>query len=150
VVADAPGNQWFPWSGYLSDGTLVVAWDEDTTAPPADSFQHVLWREATDAKEALGPDEHVDVSVTHWSGQYTSSWPAMCGPAEYTDSPVTDAEGKDCNVFDGDYTGLAVGPDDSVHVVWTGFNQRATSPQLDFYTGALHDGYQQDAMYARR
>jgi hypothetical protein len=35
-------------------------------------------------------------------------------------------------------------------VVWTGLNRRATSPQLDPYTGGLHDGYAQDAMYARR
>ena len=66
------------------------------------------------------------------------------------DPPVTDAEGKDCNEFHGDYTGLAVGPDDSVHVVWTGLNRLEQSPQVDPYTGGLHDGYAQDAMYARR
>ena len=52
-------------------------------------------------------------------------------------------------MFHGDYTGLAVGPDDTIHVVWTGLNALATSPQIDFYTGAPHDGYRQDAMYAR-
>jgi hypothetical protein len=63
---------------------------------------------------------------------------------------VTDAAGKDCNAFHGDYTGLAVGPDGDVHVVWTGLNRFVTSPQLDVYTGEPHDGYAQDAMYARR
>ena len=34
--------------------------------------------------------------------------------------------------------------------VWTGLNRLATSPQVDFYLGGEHDGYAQDAMYARR
>jgi hypothetical protein len=34
--------------------------------------------------------------------------------------------------------------------VWTGLNVKVESPQLDFYTGGPHDGYRQDAMYARR
>ena len=72
------------------------------------------------------------------------SWPAVCGPSG---SPTP---GKDCNVFHGDYTGLAVGPDGDVHVVWTGLNRLAVSPQTDFYTGQPHEGYAQDAMYARR
>ncbi len=99
----------------------------------------------------LGDEEHI-TSVTHWTGQYVPQgrWPAICGPAGYTDPPVTDAEGKDCNVFHGDYTGLAVGSDGAVHVVWTGLNRFTQSPQLDFYTGAKHDGYAQDAMYAKR
>jgi hypothetical protein len=63
---------------------------------------------------------------------------------------VTDAEGKDCNNFDGDYTGLAVDALDRAHVVWTVLNRHAVSPQIDFYTGQPHDGYAQDAMYARR
>jgi hypothetical protein len=63
---------------------------------------------------------------------------------------VVDARGKDCNVFHGDYTGLAVDSSNRVHVVWTGLNRLATSPQIDFYTGAPHDGYAQDAMYAKR
>jgi hypothetical protein len=63
---------------------------------------------------------------------------------------VTNAEGKDCNVFHGDYTGLATGSDGSINVVWTGLNRRTTSPQIDFYTGRRHDGYAQDAMFARR
>jgi len=58
--------------------------------------------------------------------------------------------GKACNAFHGDYTGLAVGPDGKVNVVWTGLNTRATSPQIDPYTGALHEGNRQDAMFARR
>ena len=92
------------------------------------------------------------MSVTHWAGQYVpqSAWPIVCGPDGYTDPPVTDAEGKDCNVFDGDYTGLAVGNDNRVNVVWTGLNRSAVSPQVDAYTGSLHDGYAQDAMFARR
>ena len=72
------------------------------------------------------------------------------GPDGYTDPPDTNAEGKDCNVFDGDYTGLAVGNDNRVNVVWTGLNRSAVSPQVDPYTGASHDGYAQDAMFARR
>ena len=58
--------------------------------------------------------------------------------------------GKDCNVFHGDYTGLAVGSDGSINVVWTGLNRLGTSPQIDFYTGQPHQGYAQDAMFARR
>jgi hypothetical protein len=94
----------------------------------------------------------VDVSVTHWTGQYVpqTAWPAICGPAGYSDGDIADAEGKDCNVFHGDYTGLAVGPDDAIHVVWTGLNEVAVSPQVDFYVGGPHDGYRQDAMYAQR
>jgi hypothetical protein len=90
--------------------------------------------------------------VTHWAGQYVpeDAWPRICGPEGYTDPPVTDAEGKDCNEFHGDYTGLAVGSDGSINVVWTGLNRLATSPQRDFYTGGPHDGYAQDAMFARR
>ncbi|MGA9162597.1 MAG: sialidase family protein [Actinomycetota bacterium] len=146
AVASSANSQWFPWAGHLSDGTLVVAFDQDTAPAPADTFRHVLSVDGA-AATALGPLEHIDVSVTHWAGQYTTAWPAVCGPTGYTDPPVTDAEGKDCNVFHGDYTGLAVGPDDAIHVVWTGLNRLATSPQIDFYTGAPHDGYAQDAMY---
>jgi hypothetical protein len=151
IVWNAPGHQWFPWGDHKSDGTLAIAWDEDTSAAPADTFRHVLWEQGI-GKQALGPPEHVDISVTHWAGQYVSedNWPAVCGPAGYSDGPIADAEGKDCNVFHGDYTGLAVGPDDAVHVVWTGLHEWATSPQVDFYVGNLHDGYRQDAMYARR
>lgn len=160
LIDDGEGaHQWFPWADHLSDGTLAIAWDEDTASAPADTFEHVLVTGSLGAttftstgKEALGPEENVDVSVTHWAGQYVAEedWPTICGPAGYTDAPVTDAEGKDCNVFHGDYTGLAVGPDDSVNVVWTGFNRVATSPQIDRYTEAKHDGYAQDAMFARR
>jgi hypothetical protein len=149
LLDDGDGNsQWFPWGDHKSDGSLVVAWDEDTAAAPADTFVHMLWEGG--ATEALGPLENVDISVTHWTGQYTSAWPAICGPAGYSDPPVANAEGKDCNVFHGDYTGLAVDSEDRVHVVWTGLNRQATSTQIDFYTGEYHDGYAQDAMYARR
>ena len=98
------------------------------------------------------PTEQIDVSVTHWSGQYVpeSAWPRFCGPDGYTDPPVADAPGKDCDVFHGDYTGLAVGSDDAINVVWTGLNRFATSPPIDPCTGRPHDGYAQDAMFARR
>ena len=137
-------NQWFPWSDTKSDGTLVAAWDEDTTPaggpqPTNDTFTHVLWDGAT--KQSLGSAENIDVSATHWSGQYTSAWPTVCGGT---------TPGKDCNVFHGDYTGMAVGPDDSINVVWTGLNALVTTPQIDFYTGQPHQGYRQDAMFARR
>ncbi len=151
LVDGAGASQWFPWAGYRPDGSLVVAWDEDVAPAPADAFVHVLWDGG--AKQALSTSpEQIDVSVTHWSGQYVpeEAWPTICGPAGYTNPPVTDAEGKDCNVFHGDYTGLDVGADGSVHVVWTGLNRLVTSPQLDPYTGGLHDGYAQDAMYSRR
>jgi hypothetical protein len=152
LVDDGDGaSQWFPWAGYRPNGSLVVAWDEDVAPAPADAFVHVLWDEGS--KEVLSQaSEQIDVSVTHWTGQYVpeAEWPTVCGPAGYSDPPVTDAEGKDCNVFHGDYTGLDVGSDGSVHVVWTGLNRLATSPQIDPYTGGLHDGYAQDAMYARR
>jgi hypothetical protein len=151
VLEHQPGAAWFPWADHLSDGRLVVAWDQDTQPAPADSFVHVL-KIGAQPSTALGGPEYIDVSVTHWAGQYVppSAWPAICGPAGYSDPPVTNAEGKDCNVFHGDYTGLAVGSDDSINVVWTGLNQWAVSSQLDFYTGQPHDGYRQDAMFARR
>jgi hypothetical protein len=150
-VEDTNGPAWFVWADSKSDGTLVVAWDQDTGPAPADTFNHVLKVGAASAA-SLGPTENPDVSVTHWAGQYVpqSGWPAICGPAGYSDPPVDNAEGKDCNIFHGDYTGLAVGPDDSINVVWTGLNRFVTAPQVDFYTGALHDGYAQDAMFARR
>lgn len=153
-VVDLPGHGWFPWAGYLSDGTLAVAWDQDQSPGAdgrADVFRHVL-KVGAGAVVSLGADENIDVSVTHWAGQYVSraNWPAACGPAGYTDPPVTgSAEGKDCNVFHGDYTGLAIDSLDRIHIVWTGLNRLAASPQIDFYTGDEHDGYAQDAMYAR-
>jgi hypothetical protein len=149
LLEHQPGPAWFPWSDHRPDGTLVVAWDQDDAPAPADTFHHVLKIGAAPSVP-LGPTEQPDVSVTHWAGQYTTAWPAVCGPAGYSDPPVTDARGKDCNVFHGDYTGLAVGSDGSINVVWTGFNQLATAPQVDFYTGGRHDGYRQDAMFARR
>jgi hypothetical protein len=155
VLDAAAGHQWFPWADHKSDGTLAVAWDEDVqpaggTAPVNDQFVHVLRTSA--GKQTLGPQEHVDVSVTHWAGQYVPqpAWPTVCGPVGYSDPPVSDAEGKDCNVFHGDYTGLAVDSADRVHVVWTGLNRFDQSLQRDPYTGGPHDGYVQDAMYARR
>jgi hypothetical protein len=148
AVAASPNSQWFPWAGHLSDGTLVVAFDQDVAPAPADQFEHVVSIGGA-AATAVGPLENIDVSVTHWTGQYTTAWPAICGPAGYTDGLGTNAEGKDCNAFHGDYTGLAVGPDDTIHIVWTGLNRLATSPQIDFYTGQPHQGYAQDAMYAQ-
>ena len=98
------------------------------------------------------PFEQLDVSATHWAGQYVPppSWPRVCGPMPYSDPPVIDAEGKDCNAFHGDYTGLATGSDGSINIVWTGLNRFDTTPQVDPYTGGAHDGYVQDAMFARR
>ena len=168
------GNQWFPWADFHTNGSLAVAYDSnENIADPGggrnDTFNHVLLTiaprtpssgaAAVTDREVLVPNgtgrsaaEQVDISVTHWAGQYVpqAAWPAICGPDGYTDPPVTNAEGKDCNVFDGDYTGLAVGNDNHVNVVWTGLNRRAVSPQIDAYTGAPHDGYAQDAMFARR
>jgi len=161
----SPGDQWFPWADFGPDGTLHVAYDsnEGIDDPELnDTFNHVLLSlapgEAPDRQTLLPdgagrtPTENIDVSVTHWTGQYVpqAAWPTACGPDGYSDPPVTNAEGKDCNVFHGDYTGLAVGGDGSVNVVWTGLNRFATSPQIDAYTGLPHDGYAQDAMYARR
>jgi hypothetical protein len=154
VYDAAPGHQWFPWAGHKSDGSLVVAWDEDVqpaggTHPTNDQFVHVL--RTASGKQVLGPEEQLDISVTHWAGQYVpqSAWPTVCGPDGVGD-PAFDAPGKDCNEFHGDYTGLAVDSLDRVHVTWTGLNRHVTSTQLDPYTGTLHDGYAQDAMYARR
>ena len=62
----------------------------------------------------------------------------------------SDTPGKGCNVFHGDYTGLQVDSADRVHITWTGLNRFVTSPQVDPYTGALREGYAQDAMYALR
>lgn len=159
VVEAKAGPGWFPWADHKPDGTLVVAWDQDTAAAPADEFVHVL-KVGGSASTPLVPNaaegrtatERPDVSVTHWAGQYVPEpdWPRICGPAGYSDPPVTDATGKDCNVFHGDYTGLAIGSNGSINVVWTGLNRFETSPQIDFYTGQPHDGYAQDAMFARR
>jgi hypothetical protein len=146
----AAGHQWFPWADQKSDGSLVVAWDEDVqpaggVSPTNDTFVHVL--RTSSGKQALGPAENIDVSVTHWAGQYVpqAAWPAVCGPVGYPEGP-----GKDCAVFHGDYTGLAVDSLDRVHVTWTGLNRFESSLQRDPYIGGPHDGYAQDAMYARR
>jgi hypothetical protein len=144
-------SAWFAWVDHAPDGRLAVAYDEDTAPAPADTFRHVLWVEGG-GRQPVGPLEHPDVSVTHWAGQYvpTDLWPRICGPDGYSDPPVANAEGKDCNEFHGDYTGLAVDSEGRAHIVWTGLNEFAVSPQTDFYTGEPHDGYRQDAMYARR
>jgi hypothetical protein len=156
-------HQWFPWADYKPNGQFAVAWDEDLAPPvgypPAnDAFIHVLSNNGVrqelrpNTAEGRRPDEMVDISVTHWAGQYVPqpAWPRVCGPAGYSDPPVANAEGKDCNVFHGDYTGLATDSLNRVHVVWTGLNRLRASPQRDPYTGGPHDGYVQDAMYARR
>jgi hypothetical protein len=174
VLDPAAGDQWFPWADFRADGSLAVAYDSnENVADPGgdrdDTFNHVLSTVAPrtpasgaavrTSREVLRPDgagrnpaEQVDISVTHWSGQYVpqSAWPRICGPDGYSDPPITNAEGKDCNAFHGDYTGLAVGSDNRINVVWTGLNRFATSPQTDPYTGEQHDGYAQDAMFARR
>jgi hypothetical protein len=142
-LSSDPAQEWFPWAGYKPDGTLVAAWDRDDGPTPAtDTFHHVL-KIGDGAPDMLGAAENPDVSVTHWSGQYVSqsAWPTICGGT---------TPGKDCNTFHGDYTGLAVGSDGSVNVVWTGLNRKVTSPQIDFYTGLPHEGNAQDAMFARR
>jgi hypothetical protein len=159
LAGQPAGNGWYPWADHKPDGTLVVAWDQDNGAAPADTFNHVL-KVGAGAPTVLAPNttegrtatENPDISLTHWAGQYVPPdlWPRVCGPAGYSDPPVTDATGKDCNIFDGDYTGLAVGSDGSINVTWTGLNRLDESPQVDRYTGALHDGYAQDAMFARR
>ncbi|MBA3800997.1 MAG: exo-alpha-sialidase, partial [Geodermatophilaceae bacterium] len=141
IALDArAGDAWFPWADFAPDGTLHVGYDsnenvDDPGNDRDDTFNHVLL--SVDARTSSGPvsvlrrqvlvpdgsgrrpAEHIDESVTHWAGQYVpqSAWPAVCGPDGYSDPPVTDAEGKDCNVFHGDYTGLAVGSDGSVNVV---------------------------------
>ena len=138
VISASTGSQWFSWAGYKSDGTLVAAWDEDP-AVPSDVFRHMLWNGSSKV-DVSGVDEQVDNSVTHWAGQYTTAWPAACGG-----SPA----GKNCNVFHGDYTGLAVDSTNRVHVVWTGFRTSTTSDQIDFYLGTFRVGYRQDAMYRR-
>jgi hypothetical protein len=153
------GNGWYPWADHKPDGTLVVAWDQDNGAAPADTFNHVLKvggaspvKLFPNTAEGRTSTENPDISLTHWAGQYVPPdlWPRVCGPAGYTDPPVTDATGKDCNIFDGDYTGLAVGSDGSINVTWTGLNRFDSDPQRDFYTGLPHDGFAQDAMFARR
>jgi hypothetical protein len=170
----SPGDQWFPWADFRFDGSLAVAYDSnENVADPGgdrdDTFNHVLLTigprtpaggaAVVTGREALVPNgagrsatEQIDISVTHWAGQYVPqpAWPRICGPDGYTDPPVSNAEGKDCNVFHGDYTGLAVGSDNHINIVWTGLNRLAVSPQIDPYTGAQHDGYAQDAMFARR
>jgi hypothetical protein len=90
--------------------------------------------------------------VTHWAGQDVPepAWPRLCGPVGYSDPPVVDAQAKNCNVFHGDYTGLAVDALDRVQVVWTGLNRFHQSLQRDPDTGGPHDGDVQDARYAHR
>ena len=117
---------------FHADGSLAVAYDsnEDIADPAGgrdDTFNHVLAhlgaqppprRRVVNGREVLGPNapgrsagEQIDISVTHWAGQYVprAAMAHLCGPDGYSDPPITNAEGKDCNVFDGDYTGLAVG-----------------------------------------
>jgi hypothetical protein len=154
-------HQWFPWSDYTPDGQLVAAWDQDDQPaggedPVNDTFHHVYWDGST-IEELAADDaytEHIDWSVTHWAGQYVPQpgWPAVCGPEGYDDpgTPEDPDEGKECNVFHGDYTGLQVDSRGRAHITWTGLNRLGTSPQIDPYTGELHDGYVQDAMYALR
>jgi hypothetical protein len=54
-----------------------------------DTFHHVYWNGSS--LETLGTQdgytEHVDLSVTHWAGQYVpqAAWPAVCGPSGYDD-----------------------------------------------------------------
>jgi hypothetical protein len=43
-----------------------------------------------------------------------------------------------------------VGSDNRINIAWTGLNRWVVSPQIDPYTGHPHDGYAQDAMFARR
>ena len=114
-------------------------------------FVHVLRTSARQADRS-GRWRTLDVSVTHWAGQYVPqpAWPTVCGPVGYSDPPVTDAEGKDCNVFHGDYTGLAVDPLGPGARRLDRAEPPRQSPQVDPYTGGPHDGYAQDAMYARR
>jgi len=145
VVQHINGHGWFPWADYKPNGTLVVAWDQDTTPAPADTFVHVL-KVGNHPATPLGASEHVDESLTNWVGELTTALPTICGP----DYPNNPAAGKDCNWFDGDYNTLDIGADGSINVVWTGFNQLATSPQFDPFTGQAHVGYRQDAMFARR
>jgi hypothetical protein len=145
LSADGPAgpHEWFPGADHRPDGTLVVAWDrDDRPAATGDTFHHVLKIGAA-APVTLGAAENPDVSATHWSGQYVPqpAWPTACGGT---------TPGKDCNVFHGDYTGLAVGPDGSANMVWTGLHRSVTTPQIDFYTGEPHVGNAQDAMFARR
>jgi hypothetical protein len=162
LLSDGGGaHQWFPWSDHTPDGQLVAAWDQDDQSaggedPANATFHHVYWDGSS--IEVLGaPDgytEHIDWSVTHWAGQYVPrpAWPTVCGPVGYDDPETAEDgdEGKDCNVFHGDYTGLEVDSLGRAHITWTGLNRLETSPQIDPYTGDLHDGYVQDAMYARR
>ena len=111
------GTQWFPWGGYTSDGSLVVAWDEDINAADDGRADTLPARAVVDeepASRSSGPREQIDISVTHWAGQYTTDVAGGLRPGGiHRPAMVADAEGKDCNVFHGDYTGLAVGPDDS-------------------------------------
>jgi hypothetical protein len=139
----AGAHEWFPWADHKPDGTLVAAWDrDDSPAASGDTFHHVL-KVGGGGLTSLGDAENPDWSVTHWSGQYVPepAWPLACG------GPTP---GKDCNEFHGDYTGLAVGSDGSINVVWTGLHRATVSPQIDFYTGEPHEGNAQDAMFARR
>jgi hypothetical protein len=160
TIDGAPRSAWFPWADHKPNGTLVVGYDQDRGRAPVDHFNHVLWVDGH-GSEMLLPDtaaggrtatENPDVSATHWAGQYVPrpAWPRICGPDGYSDAPVRNATGKDCNVFLGDYTGLAVGPDGGINVVWTGLNRWVKTPQYDPYTGKRHDGFAQDAMFARR
>ena len=98
VLNASPEHQWFPWSDHKSDGSLAVAWDEDVQAaggavPVNDEFRHVLGTLGAgggfSGKQPLGPRERVDISVTHWAGQYVPepAWPTVCGPVGYSDPP---------------------------------------------------------------
>ena len=154
LVDDAGGaSQWFPWAGYRPDGSLVVAWDEDTApAPPTRSSTCCGTAAAASRRSRRRPSRSTS-RVTHWAGQYVpqAAWPTICGPAGYTDPPVTDAEGKDCNVFHGDYTGLDVGAGrQRARGVDRPEPARRRRRRSTSTPARSHDGYAQDAMYSRR
>ena len=132
AVDTAAGDQWFPWADFRSDGIaggrlrlqrehrrprrrpgrhLQPRAADDRAAHPVGGRWPSWPRGAGAQRRRRSAAEQVDISVTHWAGQYVpqAAWPTICGPDGYTDPPITDAEGKDCNVFHGDYTGLAVG-----------------------------------------
>ena len=138
-------HQWFPWADHKSNGTLVVAWDDDVAggAADGDTFVHVLGSAGSGTRRRR---EHRRLGHA-LGGQYVpqAAWPTVCGPVG------TRRPGKDCNVFHGDYTGLA-GRLDPIESTSSGpgSTDSTTSPQIDFYTGEPHQGYAQDAMYARR
>jgi hypothetical protein len=72
-VESDPGQSWFPWADFMPNGTtLAVAWDQDDTASPADTFHHVL-------KVGGAPSQDLMPNTAEGRSGLASTYPRMHG-----------------------------------------------------------------------